>query len=81
MNTLIVYSDCKIKEKAPFRGLLFGIKGIQIGNHQAVQKCPIKLAKKQHGQIQFVRVIFFREASKRLSSCSIHNGEFRDQKL
>ena len=31
---LIVYFVCKIKKKAPFRGLIFGIKGTQIEKMQ-----------------------------------------------
>lgn len=38
---LIVYFGCKIREKAPLRGLIFGIKGIQIGKMQEKQMQPI----------------------------------------
>ena len=31
---LIVYFVCKIKKKAPLKGLIFDIKGIQIGKMQ-----------------------------------------------
>lgn len=34
---LIVYFVCKIKEKTPLRGLIFGRKGIQIGKMQEKQ--------------------------------------------
>lgn len=40
---LIVYSDCKNKEKVPFRGLKFGIKGIQIEKMQE-NKCNSSLS-------------------------------------
>ena len=38
---LIVYFGYKISKKAPFRGLIFGIKGIQIGKMQEKQMQPI----------------------------------------
>lgn len=38
---LIVYFVCKIKKKAPLKGLIFDIKGIQIGKMQEKQMQPI----------------------------------------